>query len=122
MVSKIRIVCIINCQVPWQIQEEFEKMAQSTVISSEQFWINSIIVALIDVAFVSFLVWRIRPSRFRELKWSLALTAAVFWSVFGIFLVAIFWDSYYRYIYPGWLRGGGKTVQNLTQLLNTEAT
>jgi hypothetical protein len=76
-------------------------------VLSEQFWMSALIVALVDVAFVALLIWRIKPSRFRELKWPLAGTAAIFWSIFGVGLVWIFWDSYYQYFFPAWFHSGG---------------
>ena len=76
-------------------------------LPSEQFWMSAIIMVLVDAAFIGLLTWRIKPSSFRELKWILAGSAAIFWSAFGIVLVSVFWDTYYIYFYPGWLRSGG---------------
>ncbi len=67
-------------------------------------------MAAVDAIFISILIWRIKPSRFRELRWTLVGTAAVLWSGFAFFLVSAFWDSYYRYFYPGWLHSGGVLV------------
>jgi hypothetical protein len=76
-------------------------------VLSEQFWMSAVIMALVDAAFIAFLTWRIKPPRFRELKWPLAGTAAIFWSIFGIVLVSVFWNTYYQYFFPGWFRSGG---------------
>jgi hypothetical protein len=67
-------------------------------------------MVLIDAAFILLLAWRIKPVRFRELRWPLAGTAALSWSIFGLALVWIFWDSYYQYFYPAWFRSGGILV------------
>lgn len=71
---------------------------------------SSIIIALIDAAFILLLTWLIKPARFRELKWPLSASAAFFWSIFGIALVLIFWNSFYQYFYPGWFHFGGILV------------
>jgi hypothetical protein len=76
-------------------------------VLSEQFWMSALIVALMDVVFVALLIWRIKPACFRQLKWPLAGTAAIFWGIFGIGLMWFFWDSYYQYFFPAWLRSGG---------------
>jgi hypothetical protein len=76
-------------------------------VLSEQLWMDSVIIALVDVAFVWLLTWRIKPSRFRDLKWALVGTAAIFWSIFGIVLVLVFWGTYYHNFFPGWFRSGG---------------
>ncbi|MGZ6346105.1 MAG: hypothetical protein ACXWNC_00855 [Anaerolineales bacterium] len=68
---------------------------------------DSVIIALVDVAFVLLLTWRIKRSRFRDLKWTLVGTAAIFWSIFGIFLVSVFWDTFYYSFFPGWFHFGG---------------
>jgi len=76
-------------------------------ISSEQFWMSGVITAIVDVIFIFLLVWRIKSSHFRELKWTLVGTAVIFWSIFAIFLVLVFWDTYYHYFFPSWFRSGG---------------
>jgi hypothetical protein len=76
-------------------------------LPSEQFWVSAAVIALIDVAFILFLTWRIKPARFRALKGALAGTAAFCWSVFGVVLVSVFWNTYYQYFYPAWFRSGG---------------
>jgi hypothetical protein len=76
-------------------------------VLSEQLWMDSVIIALVDVAFVLLLIWRIKPSRFRELKWTLVGTAAISWSIFGIVLVSVFWGTYYHYFFPSQFRFGG---------------
>ena len=76
-------------------------------VSSEQLVWSGIVITLIDAALILLLVWRVKPARFRELKWTLVGTAAIFWSVFGLVLVQVFWDAYYRYFYPAAFRSGG---------------
>ncbi len=79
-------------------------------IPSEQFWLSAAVTAVVDAIFILILIWRIKPSRFRELRWTLVGTAAVLWSGFAVFLVSAFWDSYYRHFYPGWFHSGGVLV------------
>ncbi|MBN1538424.1 MAG: hypothetical protein JW908_16940 [Anaerolineales bacterium] len=31
-------------------------------------------------------------------------SAAISWGIFSIVLVSVFWESYYQYFYPSWLR------------------
>lgn len=79
-------------------------------ISSGRFWLSAAVMAVVDVIFIAILVWMVKPSRFRELRWTLVGAAAVLWSSFAVFLVSAFWDSYYRYFYPGWFHSGGVLV------------
>ncbi len=78
---------------------------EGVTVSSGQFWGSAALATALDVILIALLTWRIDNSHIRSLRWTLVLTAAVFWSVFGIVLVQVFWDSYYRYFYPGWLHG-----------------
>jgi hypothetical protein len=85
-------------------------MPANLKVLSEQLWTDSVIMALVDVIFVLLLAWRIKPARFRQLKWTLVGTAAISWSIFGIVLVLVFWGTYYHYFFPSWFRSGGILV------------
>jgi hypothetical protein len=58
--------------------------------------------ALVDAVYVPLLVWRVRREAFQRLKWPLAIAAAFVW--YGIWAWAIgnFWETVYRYVFPGW--------------------
>jgi hypothetical protein len=75
-----------------------------TKLTSETFWLGALLAALIDVGFVLLLVLCIKPARFRQLTWTLTGTSAVLWGVFAAACLWDFWDLYYRYFYPGWMR------------------
>ncbi len=83
---------------------------ENVQVSSSDFWISAIAALLIDLILLRLLTWKISPPRFRELRWSLVVVAAFLWSLFAVLLVAVFWDAYYRYFYPGWFRSGGVLV------------
>lgn len=76
-------------------------------LSSQLFWISAAVTALVDVILVGFLSSRLTSTHFRQLKWTLVGTATVFWGVFAIILMSAFWDTYYRFFFPPWLRAGG---------------
>jgi hypothetical protein len=85
-------------------------MPGNTQLTSGQFWLYALVMVVVDAAFMLLLARRIQPGHFRKLRWPLTGTAALFWSIFGLALVWIFWDSYYRYFYPAWFRSGGILV------------
>jgi hypothetical protein len=74
-------------------------------VTSEALWRGTLIFALIDLGFVPFLAGRIKPARFRELKWALVVTAAIFWFMLWTWAFDNFWDSIYHYFFPDWARG-----------------
>lgn len=53
---------------------------------------------------VFLLAWRIRPERFRQLKWALLVAAVIFWSTLWAWVLWSFWDCCYSYVFPGWAR------------------
>lgn len=64
----------------------------------------ALVFALIDLAVVPFLNWRLQPARFRQLKWPLVLTAAIFWYALWTWALDWAWEPVYRYVFVDWLR------------------
>ena len=80
------------------------------VATSTQLWISALVFLVIDLALYWFLNRQISPERFKRMKWQLVVAAVLFWGTFAVFLLEMFWDSYYQYIYPNWFRGIGILV------------
>ena len=74
--------------------------------TSQIYWIAALAAALIDIVFVLLLSWRIKPARFRQLKWQLVIAAGIFW--LGLWGWAMWnpfiWESCYQYVFPSWVR------------------
>jgi hypothetical protein len=83
---------------------------ESSQLTSEAMWRSTLFITLIDAIVVTILARRINRSRFRQLKWPIVITAAIFWSVVGVVLYQVFWDDYYRYFASSWLHDGGVLV------------
>lgn len=79
-------------------------MPDDLKITSGLLYQGVLVFALMDVVFVSLLVWRVREGTFRRLKWHLVAAAALVW--WGIWMWAIgnFWESVYSYVFPAWAR------------------
>jgi len=75
-----------------------------TKLTSETFWLGALVAAFIDIGLVLLLALCMKPARFRQLSWALTGTSAVLWGIFAIACLRGFWDLYYRYFYPGWMR------------------
>lgn len=73
-------------------------------VTTHMLWLGGLILALMDAGLVPLLAWRIKPVAFRQLKWALVATTAVFWSTLWMWALSNFWDSVYSYIFPGWAR------------------
>lgn len=73
-------------------------------VTSQMLWMGTLIFALIDAGFISLLAWRIKPGAFRQFKWALVTTTAIFWSALWTWALANFWDSVYHYLFPTWAR------------------
>lgn len=75
-----------------------------TKLTSEMFWLSALVAGIVDIIFVFLLALCIKPTRFRQLNWVLTGTSAILWGVFATACLWGFWDLYYRYFYPGWVR------------------
>jgi hypothetical protein len=79
----------------------------SIQLTSGIFWQSAMIAAVLDAGLL-LIVWRlIPPDRFFPLRRYVIVLAGVFWGLLGISIVLYFWDGYYQYFYPGWMRGWG---------------
>jgi hypothetical protein len=47
-------------------------------VTSEMLWRSTLVLAVIDAAFVPILVWRTDNATFRQFKWALVTTTAIF--------------------------------------------
>lgn len=73
-------------------------------VTSEILWQGAAIFALLDSALVYLLVRRRTAAEFRNLKWTLVITTAVFWCLIWLSMSGLFWDPVYSYVFPVWAR------------------
>jgi len=73
-------------------------------MTTEMLLTGALIFAVVDAAFLPLLAWRVRREVFLESRWALAGATALFW--FGVWslVLTFFWDTIYRYVFPGWAR------------------
>ena len=75
-------------------------MPSTLTVTSDIFWSSALFVAIIDLVLVSFLVWRISPSRFHGLGWAIVGAAPAFWGILSTTVLWGTWDIYYRFFFP----------------------
>lgn len=74
-------------------------------VTSAVLWRSALIVAPVDVAFVSILAWWLGGAILRRLKWLIAGTTAAFFAVvWGVVACYLFWEPVYHYFFPAWSR------------------
>ncbi|MQY79201.1 MAG: hypothetical protein GH151_08410 [Bacteroidetes bacterium] len=73
-------------------------------ITTEILWQGTLMFALLDIVFVSVLVWRVMPFRFKAMKWFLVVVTFIFWTLIWFWAIANFWETVYGYLFPGWSR------------------
>lgn len=69
-------------------------------LTSAQYWWIAGITALVAGIYIVVLARRIQPDRFRQLHWPIVAAAAIFWTVFGLLLFALTWESFYAKFLP----------------------
>jgi hypothetical protein len=80
-------------------------MPAETRVTTEILWRGAILFAVIDAVFVTALARFIKPPRFRQLKWTLVATMAVFFTaLMGTLLSYYYWEPVYHYFFPEWTR------------------
>jgi hypothetical protein len=73
-------------------------------VTSELLWKSALFFFLIDLGMVSLLALYVKPDKFRQLKWHLAVATAVVFAAIWTWVLANFWDSVYGYVFPAWTR------------------
>lgn len=76
--------------------------SEDIIITTDILLKGAIFFAVLDIPYVLLLVWRISPSFFAKLKWYLTLFSGIVW--FGIWkwVLSVFWDSVYVFVFPIW--------------------
>jgi len=74
-------------------------------ITTDMLWQGAALFAILDAVLIPILAWRIGRAAFYRLKWTLVLTTAAFWAGMWSYVLANYWDSVYRYVFPSWARG-----------------
>ena len=74
--------------------------------TSQLYWISVLVTALMDIAFVALLAWRIKPARFRRLQRPLVIVSTLFWTVlwYAVMWNAFVWETSFNYIFQPWQR------------------
>jgi hypothetical protein len=74
-------------------------------VTSEILWRGASLFAVIDLVFVSVIIKIIKPSDLFNMKWTLVIVMALFFTfLFGFITSFLFWDSVYIYVFPSWAR------------------
>ena len=74
--------------------------------TSQLYWIAALVAALMDIAFVALLAWRIKPARFRQLQWPLFIVSTLFWTILWYVVMwnAFVWETSFRHVFQPWQR------------------
>jgi len=76
------------------------------VISSTDFWVNSLIWGVLDLGLLALLVKIFKPSSFWGALKPIAIVSITLWSCFATALYWGFWDIFYAQFLPDWARWG----------------
>jgi len=73
-------------------------------ITNEMLWQGTLMFVLLDIVFVSVLVWRVKPFRFKAMKWLLVTITFIFWTLIWFWAISNFWETVYGYLFQDWAR------------------
>ena len=77
-------------------------MFSDIMITTKMLYQGALIFALMDIALIPLLVWRINRDTFHRLKWLLVIAAAFAWFGIWSWTVVNFWEDVYSYVFPPW--------------------
>jgi len=74
--------------------------------TSQLYWLAALVTALMDIGFVALLAWRVKPARFRQLKWPLIIISTIFWIAlwYAVMWDAFIWETSFRHVFQPWQR------------------
>lgn len=86
-----------------------------TNATSQLYWIAALVTALMDIGLVALLVWRVKPTRFRQLKWPLVIVSTIFWIALWYVVMwdAFIWETSFRHVFQPWQRWAWPPVYGL---------
>jgi hypothetical protein len=73
-------------------------------LTERDVWLSTLVFGVIGVLLSLPLEFIFSDERFAIAARSTALGSAVFWGIMSVVLMGRYWDIYYRYIYPDWMR------------------
>jgi hypothetical protein len=73
-------------------------------LTTREVWWSTIIFGLLGLAVSTPLIGCFKTERFQTEVLAVGLASALFWTFFGVTMLLVFWDRYYRYFYPPWVR------------------
>jgi hypothetical protein len=77
-------------------------MPANLKITTELLLKGMLLFTLIDLIYLPLLVRWVRAEVFKQMKWPLALAAAIVWCGIWLWALGNFWETVYRYVFPLW--------------------
>lgn len=73
-------------------------------LTVREIWASTLLFGSVGAALAVPLALSFDQTRFQAAAWPVMLASALFWGVLAITALWGFWDIYYRFWYPAWLR------------------
>ena len=73
-------------------------------LSERDVWLSALIFGIIACLLLTPLLFLFSDERFSVAIQSIALGSAIFWGMMTLLFMGRYWQIYYRYIYPDWMR------------------
>jgi hypothetical protein len=73
-------------------------------LTDRDIWLSTLVFGGIGILLTLPLLSLYSDGRFMNAARSTALSSAAFWGIMSLVLMGRFWDIYYHYIYPDWMR------------------
>ena len=73
-------------------------------ITTRDAWLSTAICAALDVILLIPLFFLMRKIGFQTAYKQIGIASALFWGILAVVVMSKFWELYYQYFYPTWMR------------------
>jgi len=73
-------------------------------LTSQDYWISAFVAFVFSCVLIAPLILVFRNLDFKQAAWSTGIASALFWGSLAIVAFYAFWEIYYQYIFPQWMR------------------
>ena len=73
-------------------------------LTIQDVWLSTLLFGIVGCFLLLPLIFTYRNQPFQQSHWPFVLASTLFWGLLASFLVPRYWDLYYRYFYPEYIR------------------
>ena len=73
-------------------------------LTNQDVWLSTMIFIVLDIFILVPLVLKFDYPKDKDIVWFVGGVSALLWGIFGTLVIYGFWEFYYQYLFPQWMR------------------